>query len=115
VTTPLTPNPQNSDRRVVRPGQTRGRLHLIWDVVFGSLRFIGHYARNAYTVFGIFLLSGTVIAVLFTWAFAEVAQKGTRGLDSGVRRRRHALDGSAPVQGCANSDARSHVARHRGP
>jgi len=88
VTTPLTPNPQNSDRRVVQTGQTRGRLHLIWDVVFGSLRFIGHYARNAYTVFGIFLLSGTVIAVLFTWAFAEVARKvragSTQGFDDAV-------------------------------
>ena len=52
------------------------------------MRFIGHYARNAYTVFGIFLLSGTVIAVLFTWAFAEVAQRvragSTQGFDDAV-------------------------------
>ena len=67
----------------MQTGQTRGHLHLIWDVVFGGLRFIGHYARNAYAIFGIFLLSGTVIAVLFTWAFAEIAEKVRSGATQG--------------------------------
>ena len=56
--------------------------------MFGSLRFIGHYARNAYAIFGIFLVSGLTIAVLFTWAFAEIAQKvragSTQGFDDAV-------------------------------
>ena len=73
---------------MVQTGQTRGKLHLVWDVVFGSLRFIGHYARNAYAIFGIFLLSGTAIAVLFTWAFAEIADKvrsgATQGFDDAI-------------------------------
>jgi undecaprenyl-diphosphatase len=88
VTTP--PQPQNSDRRIVSTGQTRGHLHLVWDVIFRVLRFIGKYARNAYTIFGIFLLSGAATAVLFTWAFSEVAERvragSTQGFDDAVMR-----------------------------
>lgn len=52
---------------------TRGRLRLVWDVVFGLLRFIRKHVANAYAVFGIFLLSGAAIAVACTWAFAKFA------------------------------------------
>jgi undecaprenyl-diphosphatase len=59
-------------------------------LIFGVLRFIGRYARNAYAVFGIFLLSGAAVAVLFTWAFSEVAEKvragSTQGFDDTVLR-----------------------------
>ena len=56
--------------------------------MFRALRLIGKHAKNAYAVFGIFLLSGTVIAVLFTWAFSEIAEKvragSTQGFDDAV-------------------------------
>jgi undecaprenyl-diphosphatase len=37
------------------------------------LRFLAKHARSAYTVFGIFLLSGAAVALVGTWAFAELA------------------------------------------
>ena len=52
---------------------------MIWDVIFKSLRFIARHVGNAYAVFGIFLLSGTGMAVLFTWAFSKVAGKVRKG------------------------------------
>jgi undecaprenyl-diphosphatase len=42
--------------------------------MFGALRFIGRHAHSAYTVFGIFLLAGTVLAIGCTWAFSELAE-----------------------------------------
>jgi undecaprenyl-diphosphatase len=86
VTTP----PHGGDRRVIAAGQTRGHLRIIWDLIFGALRFIGRYARNAYAIFGIFLLSGTAIAILFTWVFSEIAERvragTTQGFDDAVMR-----------------------------
>ena len=58
------------DRRTT-PG--RGRTRLFWDLVFRMLRFLARHAHNAYTVFGIFLLSGAAVAVIGTWAFTELA------------------------------------------
>jgi undecaprenyl-diphosphatase len=58
---------------------TRGRFRVLWDVAFKTLRFIGRHVTNAYAMFGIFLLSGTAIAVLFTWAFSEFAGKVRKG------------------------------------
>jgi undecaprenyl-diphosphatase len=52
---------------------------VLWDVIFASLRFIARHVGNAYAVFGIFLLSGTAMAVLFTWAFSEFAGKVRKG------------------------------------
>jgi undecaprenyl-diphosphatase len=84
----VTTSPQDSDRRIVSTGQTRGHFRIIWDLIFGVLRFIGKRARNVYAIFGIFLLSGAAIAVLFTWAFSEVAEKvragSTQGFDDAV-------------------------------
>jgi len=78
-----TQSPVSADHERRQPsaggGGTRGRLHLAWDVVFGALRFIGRHAHNAYTVFGIFLLSGTALAIGCTWAFSELAQHVRRG------------------------------------
>ena len=84
-------NPQStSDRRVIAEGRTRGHFRLLWDLIFGGLRVIGKYAHNAYTIFGIFLVSGAAIAVLFTWAFSELAEKvragTTQGFDDAVMR-----------------------------
>jgi undecaprenyl-diphosphatase len=82
---------QHEDRRHVphaASAGTRGRLRLAWDLVFGFLRLIRKYVQNAYAVFGIFLLSGTLIAVAFTWAFAKLAghvQSGaTQAFDDAV-------------------------------
>jgi undecaprenyl-diphosphatase len=80
----------NNDRRDVSPGPTRGHLRLLWDIIFHALRFIGKYARNAYAMFGIFLLSGAAIAIVLTWVFSEVAERvragSTQGFDDAVLR-----------------------------
>jgi len=47
--------------------------------MFRALRFIARHAGNAYAVFGIFLLSGTAIAVAGTWAFSELAERVRKG------------------------------------
>jgi len=47
--------------------------------MFRALRLIARHAGNAYTVFGIFLLSGTAIAVAGTWAFSELAERVRKG------------------------------------
>jgi undecaprenyl-diphosphatase len=65
--------PQDSERRERSATQTRGRLSLAWDVIFGALRLIRKHVRNAYAVFGIFFLAGAAIAVAFTYAFSEIA------------------------------------------
>src|SRR5437867_4273950 len=77
------------DRRTA-PAPTRGHTRLAWDVAFRALRFIGQHAQSAYTVFGIFLVSGAVVAAAGTWTFAEVAghvQSGkTQAFDDAVMR-----------------------------
>jgi len=76
---PQSPITAGNERRQPSTNGTRGRLHLAWDVVFGALRFIGRHAHSAYTVFGIFLLSGTALAIACTWAFSELAEHVRRG------------------------------------
>jgi undecaprenyl-diphosphatase len=61
------------------PSATRGHLRLVWDVIFGAIRFIARHVSNAHAVFGIFLLSGAALAILFTWGFAELASHVRRG------------------------------------
>ncbi|HEX8942535.1 MAG TPA: phosphatase PAP2 family protein [Gemmatimonadaceae bacterium] len=80
----------NNDRRDLSPGPgpTRGHLRLVWDVIFGALRFIGKHAQNFYAMFGIFLLSGAAVAIVLTWAFSEIAERvragSTQGIDDAV-------------------------------
>ena len=73
-----------------RSGLGRGRARLFWDIVFRILRLIAKHAKNAYAVFGIFLLSGAAIAILGTWAFSEVAETvragSTQPFDEAVMR-----------------------------
>jgi undecaprenyl-diphosphatase len=80
----------NNDRRDVSPGPTRGHFRIIWNLIFQVLRFIGKHVRNAYAVFGIFLLSGAAVAILLTWLFSEVAERvragSTQGMDDAVMR-----------------------------
>ena len=47
--------------------------------MFGIVRFIARHVHSAQAVFGIFLLSGGVIAVAFTWAFAAFAGRVRAG------------------------------------
>jgi undecaprenyl-diphosphatase len=65
--------PPDSERRDRAVDQTRGHLRIVWDVIFGILRLIRRHVRNAYAVFGIFLLGGAGIAIVCTWAFSEIA------------------------------------------
>jgi undecaprenyl-diphosphatase len=71
--------PLDSERRDRKVDQTRGHLRLVWDVIFGGLRLIRKHVRNAYAVFGIFLLAGGAIAIACTWAFAKIAGKVRQG------------------------------------
>lgn len=68
-----------SERRLDDQSQTRGKTRIVWDLIFGWLRIIRKHATNAYTVFGIFLLSGAAIAIVCTWAFSELAERVSRG------------------------------------
>jgi undecaprenyl-diphosphatase len=73
VTTPT------AERRHPGESPTRGRLRVVWDVIFSALRFIARRAHNAYAVFGIFLVSGTATAIACTWAFSELAGHVRKG------------------------------------
>jgi undecaprenyl-diphosphatase len=85
-------DPGPRERRIdVEPGpDTRGHLRRFWDLAFIALRFIRRHANNVYATFGIFVLAGVAIAVLGTWAFAELAQHvtsgGTQAFDDAVLR-----------------------------
>jgi undecaprenyl-diphosphatase len=84
--------PYTNDRREATQihATTRGRLRLFWDLIFGLLRVIRKHVRNAYVAFGIFLLSGTAVAIVCTYAFAKLAghvQSGrTQKFDETVMR-----------------------------
>jgi undecaprenyl-diphosphatase len=82
--------PLEGQRPVRSTSHTRGRLHLLWDVLFGALRLIARHATNAYTVFGVFLVSGILIAVACTWAFSSIALRvragRTQAFDDAIMR-----------------------------
>jgi undecaprenyl-diphosphatase len=94
VSTPTVPptTPYENDRRDATPQHTatRGHFRLVWDLIFGLLRFIRRHVKNAYAVFGIFLVSGAAVAVVCTYAFAKLAKHvqsgGTQGFDDAVMR-----------------------------
>lgn len=69
---------------------TRGRGHLLWDLVFGAIRGIGLVAKNFYATFGIFLVAGAAVALGGTYGFAKFAghvQSGrTQAFDDAVLR-----------------------------
>ncbi|HVX39787.1 MAG TPA: phosphatase PAP2 family protein [Gemmatimonadaceae bacterium] len=73
-----------------RSGLGRGRTRRFWNIVFRVLRLIAKHAKNAYAVFGIFLLSGAIIAGVGTWAFSEVAETvragSTQPFDDAIMR-----------------------------
>src|SRR5688572_19654861 len=68
----------------------RGRLHLFWDALFKTLRFIARHVRNIYAVVGIFIALGTLVALGATYAFVklagEVREGETQTFDEAVLR-----------------------------
>ena len=56
-----------------RSPDTRGHAHLFWDLLFGAIRGIGHFARNFYAQFGILLVVGAAVALAGTYGFAKFA------------------------------------------
>lgn len=72
-----------SDRREPRVSPTRGRTRVLWDFVFGSLRWLAAHVRNAYTTFGIMILGGLTVGVLLTFGFAKIAGKVVSGSTAG--------------------------------
>ncbi len=85
---PGVPTTTADERRETKTAPTRGRFHVIWDVIFGVVRLIARHVSNAYTVFGIFLVSGAAIAIAGTWAFSKLARLvragGTQRFDDAV-------------------------------
>ena len=69
---------------------TRGRAHLLWDLVFTAIRGISVVAGNFYATFGIFLLAGASVAIAGTYAFARYAghvrSGSTQAFDDAVLR-----------------------------
>jgi undecaprenyl-diphosphatase len=81
--------PLTTDRRT----DTRGRFHVLWDLIFRGLRSLGVRANSFYATVGVFLVIGVVIAIAGTLAFAEVGewvQKGvTQSFDVAVLEWMH--------------------------
>ena len=91
MTVPGSPSPQPpvapaNDRR----GPERGRLAVLWNLVFRVLRKLGAQGRNVYTAVGIFLIVGAVVGIIGTIGFAalaEVVREGyTQQFDTAVLR-----------------------------
>jgi undecaprenyl-diphosphatase len=68
--------PGSSDRRT----DTRGRFHILWDLVFKGLRTLGVRANGFYATVGVFLVIGVVIAIAGTLAFAELGEWVQKGV-----------------------------------
>jgi undecaprenyl-diphosphatase len=52
---------------------TRGHTRLVWDLVFRAVRWIAARVINVYATFGILILGGGLVAIVFTYAFARLA------------------------------------------
>src|SRR5687768_4784763 len=69
---------------------TRGRAHVLWDLVFASVRGLAPVAKNFYATFGMFLLAGALVAIGGTYAFARfaghVSSGKTQAFDDAVLR-----------------------------
>ena len=73
-----------------RRAQLRGRLSLVRDLLYKTLRTIGQHANNFYTALGIYLVGGAAIAIACTAMFVRLAshvQSGaTQAFDEAVMR-----------------------------
>lgn len=76
------------ERRVPSDSTTRGRLRIFWDILFAVVRWLARRAHGVYLTFGVFLLSGIIVAVGGTWLFARLAghveSGGTQAFDDAV-------------------------------
>jgi undecaprenyl-diphosphatase len=84
MTAKATNTPHDDDshggRREVRGTlDTRGRGHVLWDLIFSSMRGIGVVAKNFYATIGIFLSAGAVVALTGTYLFAKFAGRVRSG------------------------------------
>lgn len=70
---------ESQERRNRGQSPTRGRTRVVWDLVFGAVRFVAGHAKNAYTTFGILILGALTIAVILTFGFAKIAGKVVSG------------------------------------
>lgn len=81
---------ESTERRGLTPVATRGRLRLLWDLLFRGFRFIARRAKNAYAALGLVILGGTLVAVVLTYLFSEFAELvmngGTLAFDDAVLR-----------------------------
>jgi hypothetical protein len=57
-----------------RRHEDRGRFRLVWDLLYKGLRISFRHAHSFTTALGVFLVSGALIAIAGTYAFAKLAQ-----------------------------------------
>jgi undecaprenyl-diphosphatase len=76
-----------------RRHEDRGRFRLAWDLLYRGLRVTYGHAHSFGTALGVFLVFGALIAILGTYAFAELAKLVRRGytqpFDDAVLRWMH--------------------------
>jgi undecaprenyl-diphosphatase len=79
-----------SERRQPDVSPTRGRTRFLWDLLFGSVRWLAAHVRGAYTTFGLLILGGLAVAVVLTFGFAKIAgtvvSGGTAGFDDAAMK-----------------------------
>ena len=76
VTPPKSPSPNGRrDRR----SKYRGHLHLFWDALFKTLRFIQRRVNDVYAAIGIFIVLGATVALAATWVFVRIAGEVREG------------------------------------
>jgi undecaprenyl-diphosphatase len=82
--------PPPADRGPDRRTKDRGPLHLFWDALFKTLRFIARRVNDVYAVVGIFIVLGSALALAAMWTFVEIAgqvrQGTTQAFDVAVLR-----------------------------
>jgi undecaprenyl-diphosphatase len=76
VTPQRSPSPNGRrDRR----SKYRGHLHLFWDALFKTLRFIQRRVNDVYAAVGIFIALGTLVTLGATWVFVQIASEVREG------------------------------------
>jgi undecaprenyl-diphosphatase len=76
---PITPPAASGDGGSERRTKDRGPLHLFWDALFKTLRFIGRRVNDVYAVVGIFIVLGTTVAFGAIWVFVQIAGEVREG------------------------------------
>src|SRR5688572_29283480 len=62
-----------------RRSKYRGHLHLFWDALFKTLRFIQRRVNDVYATIGIFIVLGATVALAATWVFVKIAGEVREG------------------------------------